>query len=805
MGRIRTWRRTLTTLAMAAGVAAGVIAVDSTVVSAGTNQNPVTTLSIIKKTTGGDGTFEFSYSGNVVTPAAFELTTVAGSSIPGDPEISAIDPGFYVLSEATHPNFDLDDINCVGGDSQNWTWDQDDGELQITIEAGDQITCTFTNVATAAIVSLDKAVYGGYSTVADFPLSISQVSFDPDDVDYDCDCSEGFIDPEDFTAGPAVVVGPDPSVLFANGDLGDDDVEAVDDDLDESLHATVPAVNDFDNLPTYYLISEIQQPGYRALDWQCDEISDYIYVDEASAIIGVFADDFARCFLVNLSTPPDLELTKSVSNATPVAGTTVDYSFVVTNVGGAIFGAAIPLIDAEDDFPVYLDDALPGGLTWSAVPAGCTGVGSADLACEIAASTLDATGSSVTLTGTAFIPADTPSGIYTNDAAVDAIFDPLCWEDGPVYEVAAPSADIDCDRPVCGEVWPEPTVQAASASPYPWWFSDPYNNADCVDITVTRAATVTLTKTDNVATEVHPGDTYSYTLQAGNAGPSSILAGTHLTDDLPDGLSLVAVDAGGGWTCNAVDPVVCDYAPGIDAGANATPVVVAVALAAGYTPNSIVNTAAIVATYDIESTDPAPNLRAPAAADEFPFTSASASETTIVAHTSNLGVTKTASAAPVPAGGNVVWTITASNTGPDTALGVTVGDTVPSPLVVVSATSNEFTCAVAGNVVTCTKATLAVGETGTILVTTMVPTGTVTQSFTNGATISLTGSDPVLTNNAGEQMVMVGSEAVAPPPTGGVLPATGSNQQPLTIAALLVLVVGVGLLSLRRRRTQRPG
>ncbi|HEY4331909.1 MAG TPA: LPXTG cell wall anchor domain-containing protein, partial [Ilumatobacteraceae bacterium] len=99
-----------------------------------------------------------------------------------------------------------------------------------------------------------------------------------------------------------------------------------------------------------------------------------------------------------------------------------------------------------------------------------------------------------------------------------------------------------------------------------------------------------------------------------------------------------------------------------------------------------------------------------------------------------------------------------------------------------------------GNTVTCTRPSLLVGATGTILITTLVPVGTTVQSFTNLASVALVGSDPVLPNNDSQQQVMIGSEAPV------VLPATGRDTSaPLTTGGVMLLA-GVGCLGISKRR-----
>jgi uncharacterized repeat protein (TIGR01451 family) len=74
----------------------------------------------------------------------------------------------------------------------------------------------------------------------------------------------------------------------------------------------------------------------------------------------------------------------------------------------------------------------------------------------------------------------------------------------------------------------------------------------------------------------------------------------------------------------------------------------------------------------------------------------------------DLSLTKTDAQDPVAVGGSLTYTITVNNAGPNTALGVTVSDTLPTGVVFVSAISSQGTCA-GTDTVTCGIGTLANG------------------------------------------------------------------------------------------------
>lgn len=112
---------------------------------------------------------------------------------------------------------------------------------------------------------------------------------------------------------------------------------------------------------------------------------------------------------------------------------------------------------------------------------------------------------------------------------------------------------------------------------------------------------------------------------------------------------------------------------------------------------------------------------------------------------SDLGVTQSRSGALVP-GQNASYTITATNTGPDTTTGtITVIDTLPTGLSYVSYTGTGWTCNASGQTVTCTHAS---GSSIPSLTLTVAVSAVAAGAVTN--TISISNSSTVdanLSNN----------------------------------------------------------
>ena len=207
-------------------------------------------------------------------------------------------------------------------------------------------------------------------------------------------------------------------------------------------------------------------------------------------------------------------------------------------------------------------------------------------------------------------------------------------------------------------------------------------------------------------------------------------------------------------------------------------------LAAGETGTGFLNTATVTFTGGSATDDACAEIPGPDDAD--------------------LAIVKTASVAQVGAGGGFNWVLDITNNGPGVAVNVKVGDIVPSRLTVTGVSSSQFTCSHVGNTVSCTKPSMAVGETGKVTVAVVVPATGVGGVVVNVGTVTADTPDPNLVNNSDDASVDVVAQQAPPtalPPV--VLPPTGSNSTgPLLQAALMLLLMGGGIVLITRRRTQ---
>jgi LPXTG-motif cell wall-anchored protein/uncharacterized repeat protein (TIGR01451 family) len=180
-------------------------------------------------------------------------------------------------------------------------------------------------------------------------------------------------------------------------------------------------------------------------------------------------------------------------------------------------------------------------------------------------------------------------------------------------------------------------------------------------------------------------------------------------------------------------------------------------------------------------------------------------ETTPLIATIDLQIVKTSSAPVVGAGGGFDWILDVTNNGPGRATNVVVGDIVPGVFVVSGVTSAQFTCSNNGNTVSCTKAAMAVGETGRITIKVTVPLTAAGGVVQNIGTVQGTETETNTANNSDDADVQIVAQE-APTTTVVVeIPKTGSNAtRGLTEAALLLMLLGGGAVLATRRRREQP-
>ena len=378
-----------------------------------------------------------------------------------------------------------------------------------------------------------------------------------------------------------------------------------------------------------------------------------------------------------LSPVADLAITKTDGQVSEVPGTSVTYTVVATNAGPSdVIGATV-----GDVVPATLV-----GAAWTCIGAGggsCTAAGTGSIADVVNLPV----GGSVTYSLTATIDASA-TGTLVNTASI-----------------AVPVGTTD----------PDP--------------SD--NSATDID-SLAPEADLFVTKTDNQSNVV-PGTPVTYTVVAGNAGPS-VVAGATITDLLPADLLAPT------WTCTAVGGT----CPASGSGNIAASVDLAVGGTATFTINATVspsatstlaNSVAIAAPVGV--TDPIPGNN-------------SATDTDTLNPEADLSISKTDGRLSAQPGDPITYTIVATNDGPSAVVDAPVVDALPAGL-----TAASWTCAAsagascdasgAGNI--STTVDLAVGATVTFTVTTSVvaTTGVIVNTASIDAPPGV--SDPTAADN----------------------------------------------------------
>jgi len=272
------------------------------------------------------------------------------------------------------------------------------------------------------------------------------------------------------------------------------------------------------------------------------------------------------------------------------------------------------------------------------------------------------------------------------------------------------------------------TVSVFSNAPDP----NTANNSDTESTTVNAQADLSITKTDNTD-PVIAGDTLTWTIAIGNAGPSNA-SNVSLVDPLPAGVTLISASPSQG-SCDTA--VICSLGT-IPVGGSAT-VVINVTVSSGFT-GSLSNTATL--TSSATDPDPSDNI---------------ATQTTTVLSEADLAITKVASADPAIAGQNLTWTLTVSNAGPiaSDATNVSVTDLLPAGVTLVSATPSQGSC---NTTVVCVLGTIASGSSATITLVVQI-SPSFTDSLSNTASVTSSTTDPDPGDNTVTETVAVNAQA----------------------------------------------
>lgn len=264
----------------------------------------------------------------------------------------------------------------------------------------------------------------------------------------------------------------------------------------------------------------------------------------------------------------------------------------------------------------------------------------------------------------------------------------------------------------------ENTATVSSTTPDP----NPDNNTDSTETPVLVSADIAVNKTADFSPAV-PGQPFSYTITVSNAGPSDAQTVT-LIDAVPSILENPVYSLDGGITYSPwTSPIVL----GTLAAHTSRTILIRGTLSPSAT-GEIVNTAVV------ESTTPDPN----------PDNNTS-TEITPIQASADLSIIKTAEPSPVPAGGQLNYTLLISNAGPGTAKEVTLDDLLPAELAQAQLSADNGATWIPFNG-TYLIGTMTAGASVRLLIRAIV-SPCAAGIITNTATVSSITPDPDLSNN----------------------------------------------------------
>ena len=257
---------------------------------------------------------------------------------------------------------------------------------------------------------------------------------------------------------------------------------------------------------------------------------------------------------------------------------------------------------------------------------------------------------------------------------------------------------------------------------------NPNNNSAADPTTVVSNIDLSITKT--AATAFTVGSPASYTLAVSNVGTAATQGTITVTDTVPVGLAFQS-GTGAGWSCGASGSIVTCTNAGPLAPASSTSITLSVQVTAPAAP-SVSNTAHVATPADAVSGNNSSTVVTPVGTATAP----------------DLTLAKSATSAFV-VGGTATYSLAVTNAGSAaTSAALTVTDTLPAGLAFASGTGTGWSCAAAGQVVTCTNAgPLGIGATSSVTLTVTVAAPAV-PSVTNTAHVATPGeSNP--NNNSG--------------------------------------------------------
>ncbi len=236
------------------------------------------------------------------------------------------------------------------------------------------------------------------------------------------------------------------------------------------------------------------------------------------------------------------------------------------------------------------------------------------------------------------------------------------------------------------------------------------------------------------------GGDLTYTVSVLNASADTA-SNVVLTLPLPANTSFVSVDNGSCSHDNgAPGTLICNFGDIAGNGSGGPVTTIQTTIRTSAATGSVVSVEATLST-DSSETNTDNNIR---------------SQNTTVNNGADLVATITDSPDPVAEGGNVTYTISIENLGPDNASVTTVTNELPPEASFVTASGGGWSCSASGQTVTCTRTSLANGDTAPDITIVANVSGISSGNITDNVSVSSTTDDPKTNNNTTTTSTAVG-------------------------------------------------
>ncbi|MCG3158533.1 MAG: hypothetical protein DKINENOH_05177 [bacterium] len=430
----------------------------------------------------------------------------------------------------------------------------------------------------------------------------------------------------------------------------------------------------------------------------------------------------------------DLSLVKSVSNPTPLVGSTVTFTIAVTNSGP----------DAATN--VSVADVIPSGYTY------------------VAGSIAGGTSRTAAAPNLSWTIASLANGATTN-----LTFQAVVNATGNYLNVAQVTASDQED--------PDSTPNNENGAPYE-------DDEDDATVVPTPVADLSLLKSVNNPT-ANVGSTVTFTIAVTNNGPSTA-TNVSVGDVIPSGFTYVTGSIAGGTSRTAAAPNLSWTIASLANGASTNLTFQAVVNATG----NYTNVAQVTAS-DQNDPDSTPNNE-----NGTPYEDDEDDATVVPTAVADLSLLKSVDNPTANVGSTVTFTIAVTNNGPSTATNVSVGDVIPSGFTYVtgSIAGGTSRSAAGAPTLTWTIASLANGATTNLSFQAVV---NATGNYTNVAEVTASDQndpdsqpDPTPDNDTPTQDDE-DSETVTPTPVADLSLVKTVNNPTATVGSTVTFTIAV--------------